>query len=87
MTTKELLKEIRRDNKKMIRSIQQLSNIGLMGILMNVARIAKEQDDETGKTIVKVGLALVVLSEVLVLISEIIDCRKAKVEDETEVAE
>lgn len=87
MTNRELLREIHRDNKAMNRNIQRLVNVGLMGVLVNVSREAKKKEDKAGKTLVKTGLLLVVMNEILLLISDIIAYKKAKAEERREALE
>lgn len=82
MTNRDLLREIHRDNKAINRNIQRIANIGLMGVLGNAGREAKKNNDEVGKTIAKTGLLLIALSEILLLIGDIIDYKKARVEEE-----
>lgn len=84
MKNRDLLKEIRNENKAMNRNIQRLINIGLISMLGQIGREARENDDTVGKTMAKTGLLLVLASELLISISEIIDMRKAKIEDELE---
>ena len=43
MTNKELLQQIHRDNREIKRNFQHLANIGLMGVLGNLAAEAKER--------------------------------------------
>ena len=77
MTEKDLLKTIHNENKAINRNIQRIADIGLIGLLGNISR---ESDDETGKKIAKIGLLLIMISEVLLLVCDIIDYRKAKIE-------
>ena len=82
MTNKELLQQIHRDNREIKRNLQHLANIGLMGVLGNLALEAKKKGDEEGKTLVKAGLFCIVISELLILISEINDYRKAGIKED-----
>ena len=80
MTNKALLREIHRDNKAINRNLQRLANIGLIGLLWKVAREAKKSDDSAGKILAKMGLLLVVVSEVILLVSDLSDYGKEKIE-------
>lgn len=84
MTDKALLREIHRDNKAINRNLQRLANIGLIGLLWKSAEEAKKAGDSAGKTLAKVGLLLVAVSEVIFLFSDLIDYRKEKIEQELE---
>lgn len=76
MTNRELLREIHRDNKAINRNIQRLAHIGLLGILGKSAEEVKKNDDEVGKILVKTGLILVAVSEMVLLVKDFIDCRR-----------
>ena len=84
MTNRDLLKEIRRENKAMNRNLQRLINIGMIGMLGKIGHEAKESNDTVGRALAKTGLLLVAVSESLLMISEIIDMKKAKIEDRLE---
>lgn len=84
MTNTALLREIHRDNKAINRNLQRLANIGLIGLLWKVAGEAKKSDDSAGKTLAKMGLLLVAVSEVILLVSDLIDYREEKIERELE---
>ena len=56
-------------------------------MLARSAKEAKESDDEQGKNLAKAGLLLVVISEVLIMISDILDHRKMKIEEKIEECE
>lgn len=84
MTNRDYLKEIHRENKAMNRNLQRLINIGMMGMLGKMGHEAKESNDTVGRALAKTGLLLVAVSESLLAISEIIDMRKAKIEDRLE---
>ena len=43
---------------------------------------AKEKGDGEGKTLIRAGLFCIFISEILILISEINDCRKARTKEE-----
>lgn len=87
MTNKELLKEIHRDNKTINKNLQRLANIGLIGLLGKCAEDAKQSNDGVGKLLVKIGLLLVALSEIVLLVSSFIDYRTAKIEQEMEACD
>lgn len=53
MTNRDLLKEIRNENKAINRNIQRLINIGLLGLFGKTGQEAKEKDDETGRLLSK----------------------------------
>lgn len=76
MTNTALLREIHRDNKVINRNLQRLANIGLIGLLRKCAQEAKKSDDSAGKMLAKAGLLLVVVSEAILLVSDLIDYRK-----------
>lgn len=82
MTDKALLREIRRENKAINRNLQRLANIGLIGLLGKCAEEAKRTGDSAGKTLAKTGLLLVAVSEVILLVSDLTDYGKEKIERE-----
>lgn len=84
MTNTALLREIHRENKAINRNLQRLANIGLIGLLWKVAEEAKKAGDSAGKTLAKAGLLLVAVSEVILLVSDLIDYGKEKIEQEIE---
>ena len=84
MTNTALLREIHRDNKAINRNLQRLANIGLIGLLWKVAGEAKKAGDSAGEMLAKVGLILVAVSEVILLVSDLIDYRKEKIGQEHE---
>ena len=86
MKNKERLRKIYYENRTINRNIQRLANISLIGLLARSAKEAKESDDEQGKKLAKAGL-LVVISEVLIMISDILDHRKMKIEEKIEKCE
>ena len=77
MNNHELLQEIYYQNKSLNRTAQRISLIGLLGI---VGRIAKDcAEDETGKKVVKILFALILVSQILLgidAISDVIERRK-----------
>lgn len=76
MTNKTILREIYRENKSINRNLQRLANIGLIGLLGKSAEEAKKTNDSVGKTLAKAGLMLVAVSEIVLMISDILDCRE-----------
>ena len=65
MTNKTILREIHRENKSINRNLQ---------------RVAKKTDDSVGKTFAKTGLILVAVSEIVLMIADIIDHKEEKIE-------
>ena len=53
----------------------------MIGLLWKSAEEAKKSDDSTGKMLAKVGLLLVTVSEAILLVSDLIDYRKEKIEN------
>ena len=84
MTNKTILREIHRENKSINRNLQRLANIGLIGLLGKSAEEAKKTDDPVGKTLAKTGLILVAVSEIVLMITDIIDYREKKIEQQLE---
>lgn len=84
MTNKAILREIHRENKSINRNLQRLANIGLIGLLGKSAEEAKKTDDPVGKTLAKTGLILVAVSEIVLMIADIIDYREEKIEQQLE---
>lgn len=84
MTNKALLKEIHRDNKAINRNLQRLAYIGLIGLLGKSAEEVKKTNDTVGKSLAKIGLLLVAVSEIVLLVGDFIDYRKGKIEQELE---
>lgn len=80
MTNEAILRKIHRDNKFINRNLQRLANIGLIGLLGKGAEVAKKTDDSVGKTLVKTGLILVAVSEIVLWIEDIVDYRQEKIE-------
>ena len=87
MKNKEILRKIYYENRTINRNIQRLANISLIGLLARSAKKAKESDDEQEKNLAKAGLLLVVISEALIMISDILDYRKMKIEEKIEKCE
>ena len=75
MKNKDMLRKIYYENRAMNRNIQRLSNIGLIGLL---AKSAKASDDQKGKVLVKAGMVFVIITEVLLMVGDIIDCKELK---------
>lgn len=84
MTNKTILREIHRENKSINRNLQRLANIGLIGLLRKSAEEAKKTDDPVGKTLANTGLILVAVSEIVLMIADIIDYREEKIEQQLE---
>ena len=84
MTNKTILREIHRENKSINRNLQRLANIGLIGFLGKSAEEAKKTDDPVGKTLAKTVLILVAVSEIVLMIADIIDYREEKIEQQLE---
>lgn len=78
MTNKTILREIHRENKSINRNLQRLANIGLIGLLGKSAEEAKKTDEPVGKTLAKTGLILVAVSEIVLMIADIIDYREER---------
>lgn len=87
MTNRELLKKIHNDNKEINKNLQRLLDIGLFGLFNKMLRDAKEENDETIMLLSKFGLLLVAIREILLLICDITDCKKARENDETQDSE
>lgn len=84
MTNKTILREIHKENKSINRNLQRLANIGLIGLFGKSAEEAKKTDDYVGKTLAKTGLILVAVSEIVLMIADIIDYREEKIEQQLE---
>lgn len=84
MTNKTILGEIHRENKSINRNLQRLANIGLIGLFEKSAEEAKKTDNPVGKTLAKTGLILVAVSEIVLMIADIIDYREEKIEQQLE---
>ena len=81
MTNTELLQKIYRENREIKRNLHHLANIGLIGVLGNLAVEAKKKGDGEGKKLIRAGLLCIAISELLILISEINDYRKARTKE------
>lgn len=84
MRNKEMLRKIYYENKAMNRNMQRLVNIGLLGILGRAAKEAKESDDAKEKNLVRVGLVLIAIMQGLLMISDILDYHKNRMEAQLE---
>lgn len=84
MTNKVTLRDIHKDNKAINRNLQRLANIELIRLLGKSAEEAKKTDDPVGKTLAKTGLILVAVSEIVLMIADIIDYREEKIEQQLE---
>lgn len=78
MTNKEILREIYRSNRSINRNLQRLINIGLIGLFGKSAEEAKKSNDPVGKTLAKIGLLVVAMSELVLLMADFIDYREEK---------
>ena len=79
MINHELQQEIYYLNKSLNRTAQRISLIGLLGIVGRIAKDCAEREDETGKKVVKILFALILVSQILLgidAISEVIERRK-----------
>ena len=56
----------------------------MIGFLGKSAEEAKKTDDPVGKTLAKTGLILVAVSEIVLMIADIIDYREEKIEQQLE---
>ena len=66
-------------NKSLNRTAQRISLIGLLGIVGRIAKDCAEREDETGKKVVKILFALILVSQILLgidAISDVIERRK-----------
>lgn len=79
-----MLRKIYYENKAMNRNMQRLVNIGLLGILGRAAKEAKESDDAKEKNLVRVGLVLIAIMQGLLMISDILDYHKNRMEAQLE---
>lgn len=84
MKNKDMLRKIYYENKAINRNIQRLVNVGLISLLTKSTKEAKESDDQKGKNLAKAGLLLVVISEVLIMVSDFLEHRKMKIEEKLE---
>lgn len=78
MTNNVILREIHRDNKAINRNLQRLAIIGLIGLLGQSAKETKKNNDTAEKKLVKTGVLLVALSEIVLLLGDFIDYMKEK---------
>ena len=79
MKNKELLSKIYYQTKSINKNLQRLANIGLLSILTQCAKEAKDEEDTEGKKLVKLGLKLLAVSEILIMISDFVDhCRSKR---------
>ena len=84
MTNKTILREIHRENKSINRNLQRLANIGLIGLFGKSAEETKNTDNHVGNILEKTGLILVAVSEIVLMIADIIDYREEKIEQQLE---
>lgn len=79
MKNKELLSKIYYQTKSINKNLQRLANIGLLSILTQCAKEVKDEEDTEGKKLVKLGLKLLAVSEILIMISDFVDhCRSKR---------
>lgn len=83
MKNRDMLRKIYYEDRAINRNIQRLVNVALIGLLAKLAKEAKSSDDEQGKNLAKAGLILSGITEVVILVSDFLDYRKAeeKIED------
>ena len=84
MSDKEILTEIYYENRSMNRNIMRLTNIGAIGLLAGLAKNAKANDCQSKKRLVRVGLLLAAIVEILIIIDSIADYRMYKEDLEEE---
>ena len=84
MKNKEMLRKIYYENKAINKNMQRLVNVGLIGILSGAAKEAKASDDPKAKILVKAGMAMIAITEGLLMISDILDYRKSRIEEKLE---
>ena len=79
-----MLRKIYYENKAINKNMQRLVNVGLIGILSGAAKEAKASDDPKAKILVKAGMAMIAITEGLLMISDILDYRKSRIEEKLE---
>lgn len=84
MKNKEMLRKIYYENKAINKNMQRLLNVGLIGILSGAAKEAKASDDPKAKILVKAGIVMIGITEGLLMISDILDYRKNRIEEKLE---
>lgn len=84
MKNKEMLRKIYYENKALKRNMQRLVNIGLLGILSGAAKETKASDDPKAKNLVKAGMVMIAITEGLLLVSDILDYCKNRIEEKLE---
>ena len=84
MSDKEILTEIHYENRSINRNIMRLTNIGAIGLLARLANNAKVNDCQPKKRLVRVGLLLAAIVEILIIIDSIADYRMYKEDLEEE---
>lgn len=82
MEDRELLREIYNKNKAIDRNIQRVLNVGLIWLFGKTGHEAKEKNDKLGKWLSKIGLVLIALSEILLIVADVVDYRKSNLESE-----
>lgn len=81
MNNEGLLRKIYCENKTINRNVQRLAHIGLIGLLGKGVRECKAKGEKQGRLLCKVGLLLIGISELLLMVCDVIDYRKAKAEE------
>ena len=84
MKNKEMLRKIYYENKAINKNMQRLVNVGLIGILSGAAQEAKASDDPKEKILVKAGMVMIAITEGLLMLSDILDYRKNRIEEKLE---
>lgn len=84
MKNKEMLRKIYYENKAINKNMQRLLNVGLIGILSGAAKEAKGSDDPKEKILVKAGMVMIAITEGLLMLSDILDYRKNRIEEKLE---
>ena len=73
-----MLKKINSEQKITNRSLQSILNIILMMILVKENREAKEENDETGEKITRLGMILVTITQFILFAEDIVEIIKRK---------
>lgn len=71
MKNEKILKDIYDENRAINRNLQRLTSIGLIAMLSNTIKEAKEKGDSTIVSVGKVGLVALAVAQLLLLISDI----------------
>lgn len=84
MKNKEMLRKIYYENKAINKNMQRLVNVGVIAILSGAAKEAKGSDDPKEKILVKAGMVMIAITEGLLMLSDILDYRKNRIEEKLE---